>query len=63
MSKNKTVEEFQEKISRKLDKLTGLLVIQGKEPNQRIKILTIFKFNSNMIKSVRIASRIDKKKS
>ena len=49
MNKKKTVEELLEEISGKLDKLTGLLVIQGKEENQQIKILTTFGFNSNEI--------------
>ena len=44
--KKKSVEELLEEISGKLDKLTGLLVIQGKEEDQQIKILTSLGFNS-----------------
>ncbi len=44
--KKKSVEELLEEISGKLDKLTGLLVIQGKGEDQQIKILTSLGFNS-----------------
>lgn len=48
-SKKKSVEELLEEISGKLDKLTGLLVIQGKEEDQQIKILTSLGFSSNVV--------------
>lgn len=43
---NKTTEELLEEISKKLDKLTGILAIEGKDEDQKIKILTDLGFTS-----------------
>lgn len=47
--KKKSVEELLEEISEKLDNLTGLIAIQGKEENLQIKILTSLGFDSKEV--------------
>jgi hypothetical protein len=43
---SKTTEDLLEEISKKLDKLTGILAIEGKDEDQKIKILTDLGFTS-----------------
>ncbi len=47
--KKKTVEELLEEISSKIDKLTGIIAIQGKNRGQQLKILSGLDFTSKEI--------------
>ncbi len=56
MSKTKSVKKKEEteidilkNIERKMDKLTGIIAIQGKEKDEQIKILTALGFTSTEI--------------
>lgn len=49
---SKTTEELLEEISKKLDKLTGILAIEGKDEDQQIKILTDLGFTSAEVGSL-----------
>jgi len=40
--KKKTAEELLEEISNKIDRLTSIIAIQGKEPDEKIAILRSF---------------------
>ena len=45
-NKEKSEKELLEEISKKLDKLIGILAIQGKDKDEQIKILKKLKFTS-----------------
>ncbi len=49
MSEKEKSIELLEEMNQKLDKLIGLIAIQGKEESQQIKILTDFGFNSTEV--------------
>lgn len=51
-NKTRTTEELLEEISKKLDKLTGILAINGKDEDQQIKILTDLDFTSAEVGSL-----------
>ena len=58
MSKNKTKEkkvteiEILKNIEKKLDRLTGIMAIQGKELKTQVQILTTMGFNSSEVASL-----------
>ena len=58
MSKNKTKEkkvteiEILKNIEKKLDRLTGIMAIQGKERKTQVQILTTMGFNSSEVASL-----------